>query len=186
MLWPRHVVAGLAFTSDTVGYSGGASNGVGPQIFKTTNGAFALPFRIGGISWLWTAVECCVPCCCVAVWDQAVCTGRRAQPNLAWICCCWTRMPRRTWVAAQCLGMVSRGLIVCPRLQSVVVSSIFGELYSDDAGQSFKPSTGGGTSQSVRYIGVNGDGGLKFGVTGQYGAVNGERFMLGERVDNSA
>jgi hypothetical protein len=58
------------------------------------------------------------------------------------------------------------------------VSSIFGELYSDDAGQSFKPSTGGGTSQSVRYVGVNGDGGLKFGVTGQYGAVNGERLML--------
>ena len=57
--------------------------------------------------------------------------------------------------------------------QSIVVSSIFGELYSDNGGKSFAPSTGGGTSQSVRYIGTNGDGGLKFGVTGQYGAVEG-------------
>ena len=34
--------AGLAFTSDTVGYAGTASNGVGPQILKTTN---------GGVNW---------------------------------------------------------------------------------------------------------------------------------------
>jgi hypothetical protein len=54
-----------------------------------------------------------------------------------------------------------------------VVSSVFGELYSDDGGNSFQPSTGGGTSQSVRYLGVNGDGGQKFGVTGQYGSVQG-------------
>ena len=57
--------------------------------------------------------------------------------------------------------------------QTIVVSSIFGELYSDNAGASFSPSVGGGTSQSVRYLGVNGDGGLKFGVTGQYGNVQG-------------
>jgi hypothetical protein len=56
---------------------------------------------------------------------------------------------------------------------TIVVSSIFGELYSDDAGASFAASFGGGTSQSVRYIGVNGDGGLKFGVTGQYFSVEG-------------
>lgn len=58
-------------------------------------------------------------------------------------------------------------------VQTVVVSSVFGELYSDDGGNSFQPSTGGGTSQSVRYLGVNGDGGQKFGVTGQYGNVQG-------------
>lgn len=71
------------------------------------------------------------------------------------------------------LAPPSRFCVTCVVSQTIVVSSIFGELYSDDAGKSFKPSTGGGTSQSVRYIGVNGDGGLKFGVTGQYGAVNG-------------
>jgi photosystem II stability/assembly factor-like uncharacterized protein len=39
---------------------------------------------------------------------------------------------------------------------TVVVSSILGELYSDDAGGSFNLSTGGGQSQSVRYIGLTG------------------------------
>lgn len=56
---------------------------------------------------------------------------------------------------------------------TVVVSSVFGELYSDDAGASFSPSVGGGTSQSVRFLGINGDGGKSFGVTGQYGSVEG-------------
>ncbi len=60
---------------------------------------------------------------------------------------------------------------------SIVVSSPFGEMYSDDAGASFSASFGGGTSQSVRYIGVNGDGGLKFGVTGTYFSVEGVSFM---------
>jgi len=31
--------AGVAFTSDLIGYSGGVSNGVGPAIYKTTDGA---------------------------------------------------------------------------------------------------------------------------------------------------
>jgi hypothetical protein len=53
------------------------------------------------------------------------------------------------------------------------VSSLFGELYSTDAGRSFQLSRGGGVSQSVRYIGLNGDGGKKFGVTGQYGRKQG-------------
>lgn len=57
--------------------------------------------------------------------------------------------------------------------QTIVVSSIFGELYSTNGGASFSQSLGGGTSQSVRYLGVNGDGGLKFGVTGQYGNAQG-------------
>jgi len=52
---------------------------------------------------------------------------------------------------------------------TVVVTSVLGELYSLDAGKTFQPSTGGGSSQSVRYIGTDGEGALKFGVTGQYG-----------------
>jgi len=51
---------------------------------------------------------------------------------------------------------------------SVVVSTVFGELYSTDAGKTFQFSTGGGSSQSVRYIGTDGEGGLSFGVAGQY------------------
>eukprot|EP00567_Pseudictyota_dubia_P005918 CAMPEP_0197455168 /NCGR_PEP_ID=MMETSP1175-20131217/40067_1 /TAXON_ID=1003142 /ORGANISM="Triceratium dubium, Strain CCMP147" /LENGTH=300 /DNA_ID=CAMNT_0042988955 /DNA_START=8 /DNA_END=906 /DNA_ORIENTATION=+ len=56
---------------------------------------------------------------------------------------------------------------------SIVVSSVFGELYSDDGGDSFQPSLGGGQSQSVRYLGPTGDNGQKFGVTGFYGGVDG-------------
>jgi hypothetical protein len=52
--------------------------------------------------------------------------------------------------------------------QTVVVSSVFGELYSDDNGRTFNPSYGGGQSQSVRYLGKDGDGGHKFGCTGTY------------------
>ncbi|EGD79233.1 hypothetical protein PTSG_09954 [Salpingoeca rosetta] len=51
---------------------------------------------------------------------------------------------------------------------AIVVTSIFGELYSDDDGNSFHLSVGGGMSQSARYIGVNGDGGKRFGVAGTY------------------
>ena len=50
-----------------------------------------------------------------------------------------------------------------PRDQTIVVASVFGELYSTNDGASFAGSTGGGTSQSVRFVGVNGDGGEKFG-----------------------
>jgi len=110
---------GVAFTSDTVGYAGGASNGVGPQVFKSTN---------GGVNWV----------------------------------ACNTNF-----------GIDILLLDTDAALNTVVISGALGELYSDNAGESFQPSTGGGTSQSVRYIGVNGDGGLKFGVTGEYFSVNG-------------
>jgi hypothetical protein len=63
-------------------------------------------------------------------------------------------------------------------VQSIVVSSIFGELYSTNDGTTFQGSTGGGTSQSVRFVGVNGDGGEKFGVTGTYGSVEGVGFSV--------
>jgi len=110
---------GLAFTTDLIGYSGGASNGVGPAIFKTVD---------GGVT--------------------------------------WTTCPAQ-------FGLDLLLLDTDAALNTVVVSSIFGELYSDDAGGSFQPSVGGGTSQSVRFLDTNGDGGLKFGVTGQYGNVQG-------------
>jgi len=113
---------GLAFTSDTVGYTGGAANGVGPEIFKTVD---------GGKTW-------------------TVCPAKFGADLLL--------------------------LDTDAADNTIVISSIFGELYSTDAGASFQASTGGGTSQSVRYIGTDGDGGLKFGVTGQYGlftSVNG-------------
>jgi photosystem II stability/assembly factor-like uncharacterized protein len=55
---------------------------------------------------------------------------------------------------------------------TVIVSSIFGELYSND-GVTFHQSIGGGLSQSVRYIGPNGDGGHSFGVAGTYGGKQG-------------
>eukprot|EP00053_Salpingoeca_punica_P024749 m.14551 g.14551 ORF g.14551 m.14551 type:complete len:385 (+) comp7155_c0_seq2:65-1219(+) len=53
-------------------------------------------------------------------------------------------------------------------VESIVVSSVFGELYSVDDGASFNPSKGGGQSQNVRYLGTNGDGGKKFGCAGTY------------------
>ena len=53
--------------------------------------------------------------------------------------------------------------------QTIVVSSVFGELYSDDGGATWAHSTGGGPSQSVRYFGTTGDGGKKFGVAATYG-----------------
>ena len=56
---------------------------------------------------------------------------------------------------------------------AIVVTSIFGELYSDDDGNTFHLAVGGGMSQSARYVGVNGDGGKRFAVTGSYGGKNG-------------
>lgn len=109
------VDTGLGFTSDLIGYTGGAANGAGPEIFKTVN---------GGVNW--------TPC------------------------------PAK-------FGLDLLLLDTDATENTIVVSSIFGELYSDDAGGSFTASSGGGMSQSVRYIGVNGDGGKKFGVTGTYG-----------------
>jgi hypothetical protein len=54
-------------------------------------------------------------------------------------------------------------------VQTVVVASVFGELYSADAGKTWAHSNGGGPSQSVRYFGTNGDGGHKFGIAATYG-----------------
>ena len=55
--------------------------------------------------------------------------------------------------------------------QSIVVASIFGELYSTNDGASFTASIGGGTSQSVRYVGLDSNKNEVFGVTGQYGKI---------------
>jgi photosystem II stability/assembly factor-like uncharacterized protein len=51
---------------------------------------------------------------------------------------------------------------------TVVVGAIFGELYSDDDGNTFEKSLGGGLSQSIRFIGKDGDGGKQFGAAGSY------------------
>jgi len=122
------VDTGVAFTSDTVGYSAATANGAGPEIVKTTN---------GGVNW-------------------ASCPAT--------------------------FGLDLLLLDIDATEDTIVVASIFGELYSTNGGTSFSASTGGGTSQSVRFLGVNGDGGKKFGVTGQYGAVNG----VGLSVDGGA
>lgn len=50
---------------------------------------------------------------------------------------------------------------------SVLISSIFGELYSTDNGTTFQRSTGGGVSQCVRHFGAGKDG-VKFGTAGQF------------------
>ena len=61
-------------------------------------------------------------------------------------------------------------LVPCCRsgLQTVVVTTVFGEQYSDDGGKTFANSTGGGVSMSVRFLGANGDGGMKYGAAGTY------------------
>lgn len=57
---------------------------------------------------------------------------------------------------------------------TVIVTSIFGELYSLDQGKTFRLSLGGGLSQSVRYIGSIGEGdGLHFGIAGQHNGKQG-------------
>ena len=53
-------------------------------------------------------------------------------------------------------------------LQSAVATTVFGEIYSDDAGKTWHNSTGGGESMSVRFLGVNGDGGMKYACAGTY------------------
>ena len=53
-------------------------------------------------------------------------------------------------------------------LQSAVATTVFGEIYSDDAGKTWHNSTGGGESLSVRFLGVNGDGGMKYACAGTY------------------
>ena len=55
--------------------------------------------------------------------------------------------------------------------QSIVVASIFGELYSTNDGASFTASIGGGTSQSVCYVGLDSNKNERLGVTGQYGKI---------------
>jgi len=71
----------------------------------------------------------------------------------------WTQCEAKFGIDLLLLGMAAAG-------KDVIVTSIFGELYSDNAGQSFQPSVGGGMSQSARFVGVNGDGGHVFGVAG--------------------
>jgi len=57
---------------------------------------------------------------------------------------------------------------------TVVVTSIFGELYSINGGKNWSKSIGGGLSQSVRYIGEIGKGnGLQFGIVGVHGGKQG-------------
>jgi hypothetical protein len=123
----------------------------------------------------WASVSSAAALCTVG---RVVSTGRRAPRPSAWTCCCSTSTLRRTCVRDARCCMVPRAgptvaaVVACARVsskpcavrrgctivQSIVVSSILGELYSDDAGASFQQSTGGGTSQSVRFIGTNGDG----------------------------
>jgi len=62
-------------------------------------------------------------------------------------------------------------------LKTVVVTSVFGELYSLD-GKNFRPSIGGGTSQSIRYVGSDGEGGLRFGCAGTYRGKQGVAMTL--------
>jgi len=57
---------------------------------------------------------------------------------------------------------------------TVIVTSIFGELYSLNGGKNFSKSIGGGTSQSVRYIGEIGKGnGFQFGIVGVHAGKQG-------------
>jgi len=51
---------------------------------------------------------------------------------------------------------------------SIVVSSIAGELFSVDGGNTFHQSIGGGSSQSVRHLGISTDDGHKYGCAGTY------------------
>jgi len=56
---------------------------------------------------------------------------------------------------------------------TVIVTGIFGEMYSLNGGKNWSHSIGGGTSQSIRYIGEIGKGnGLQFGVVGAHGGQN--------------
>jgi len=57
---------------------------------------------------------------------------------------------------------------------TVIVTSIFGELYSINGGKNWSKSIGGGLSQSIRYIGGIGKGdGLHFGIVGVHGGKQG-------------
>lgn len=52
---------------------------------------------------------------------------------------------------------------------TIIVTSIGGELYSLDGGKNWRHSIGGGISQSIRYIGPIAEGdGLHFGIAGQH------------------
>jgi len=53
-------------------------------------------------------------------------------------------------------------------MDTVVVATVFGEQYSNDSGKTFYPSKGGGVTMSVKFIGQNGDGGMKYGLAGTY------------------
>ena len=57
---------------------------------------------------------------------------------------------------------------------TVIVTSVFGELYSIDGGKTWGHSFGGGLSQSIRYIGAISEGdGLHFGIAGAHGGKQG-------------
>ncbi|EDQ87226.1 uncharacterized protein MONBRDRAFT_38017 [Monosiga brevicollis MX1] len=75
----------------------------------------------------------------------------------------------KTWNASQAdFGADALLLALGVADDTVIVTSIFGELYSNDDGDTFERGLGGGLSQSVRYLGKDGDGGSKFGCAGQY------------------
>lgn len=93
---------GLAFISDTTGYSGGAANGVGPQIFKTTNGACLVP--LVPIACLSAAAALCVPGGCGADMFAFVC--------YYWCSCAGVTRSRRG------------GVVPCPMFSCVCVSAL--------------------------------------------------------------
>eukprot|EP00051_Salpingoeca_urceolata_P027783 m.483263 g.483263 ORF g.483263 m.483263 type:complete len:383 (+) comp22851_c0_seq1:121-1269(+) len=104
---------GIAFVNRTHGFTAGDANGVGPEIFKTTDGGDT-----------------------------------------------WENVPANFGIDVLLLAMAASH-------ESVVITSVFGEMFSTDDGQHWLPSIGGGTSQSVRAI-AKGDG-KHFGVAGQFG-----------------
>jgi len=107
--------AGVAFQSETLGYTAGTANGVGPEILITTDGA-------------------------------------------------------TTWsVCNASFGVDILLLDVAASGNSALVTSVFGEMYSDDGGNTWGHSRGGGISQCARHFGAGKDG-QKFGTAGQYDA----------------
>ena len=71
-------------------------------------------------------------------------------------------------------------------VQSVVASTVFGEIYSDNAGKTWHNSTGGGVSLSVRFLGQNGDGGMKYACSGTYFNDKLQQIQVGTRAPLTA
>eukprot|EP00054_Salpingoeca_dolichothecata_P031384 m.263347 g.263347 ORF g.263347 m.263347 type:complete len:503 (+) comp26885_c0_seq1:88-1596(+) len=79
----------------------------------------------------------------------------------------------KTWNTCPAkLGPVNIFLAAAASEKDVIITSVFGELYSDDLGEHFGHTVGGGTSQSARYVGKDGEGHI-FGVAGQFGTTQG-------------